>query len=348
MNIETIPIGNLISPEWNPRKATEKEYNDLKASITKFGVVDPVIVNKRNSHIVGGNFRTRVAKDMGITEMPCVYVDLDDEQEKELNVRLNKNSGEWDWDLLVNFDKDVLLDVGFNNAELDKCFGLDMDVIDVSEKIYETKELKDIKILNLYSCIGGNRKLWGNLDITAVEINPEIAQVYQDYFPNDKMIIGDAHKYLEEHFAEYDFIWASPPCPTHSLLRKGLSIAAGAKPVYPDMKLYEEILFLQGYFKGKYCIENVVSWYDPLIEPQKRGRHYYWTNFNISESDVFDVTEIGNPGDFGYGESSKKYGFNLDKYKISSKYPKDKILRDMVHPKVGEFILKCAYNREKI
>ena len=75
------------------------------------------------------------------------------------------------------------------------------------------------RILNLYAGIGGNRKLWTDCDVTAVEINPEIANIYQDLFPNDKVIIGDAHEYLINHFKEFDFIWASPPCPTHSRAR---------------------------------------------------------------------------------------------------------------------------------
>lgn len=69
-----------------------------------------------------------------------------------------------------------------------------------------------MKILNLYAGIGGNRKLWGDEhEITAVEYKPEIAKIYQDFFPNDKMVVGDAHQYLLGHFNEFDFIWSSPP-----------------------------------------------------------------------------------------------------------------------------------------
>ena len=79
----------------------------------------------------------------------------------------------------------------------------------------------EIKILNLYSGIGGNRKLWsGDIEVTAVEYNPDIARVYQEFYPNDIVIVGDAHQYLLEHYKEYDFIWASPPCPTHSDIRR--------------------------------------------------------------------------------------------------------------------------------
>ena len=125
-------------------------------------------------------------------------------------------------------------------------------------------------ILNLYCGIGGNRKNWGNdHQITAIENNPNIAQIYQDFFPKDKLIIADAHQYLLEHYKEFDFIWSSPPCPSHSVVR---FIAMGReknpqKPLFPDMKLYEEVIFLQYYFKGKFAVENVIGYYKPLVEP---------------------------------------------------------------------------------
>ena len=76
-----------------------------------------------------------------------------------------------------------------------------------------------MKILNLYAGIGGNRKLWGDEhEITAVEYDEATAEVYTQYFPNDNMIVTDAHEYLLNHYKEYDFIWSSPPCPTHSIL----------------------------------------------------------------------------------------------------------------------------------
>ena len=104
-----------------------------------------------------------------------------------------------------------------------------------------------MKILNLYAGIGGNRKLWGDEhEITAVENVPEIAKIYQDFFPKDKVIITDAHEYLLQHFKEFDFIWSSPPCPSHSRVRK-ITIHP---TIYPDMKLYGEILLLKHYFRA--------------------------------------------------------------------------------------------------
>ena len=139
-----------------------------------------------------------------------------------------------------------------------------------------------MKILNLYAGIGGNRKLWGNEhEITAVEINPEIAKIYQDFFPNDKVIVADAHQYLLEHYKEFDFIWSSPPCLTHSDIRRMGVVAGMYEAKYPDMKLYEEILFLMNFCGCKWVVENVIAYYEPLIRPNISGRHYFWSNFNI-------------------------------------------------------------------
>ena len=142
-----------------------------------------------------------------------------------------------------------------------------------------------MKVLNLYAGIGGNRKLWEDVEVTAVEMNPDIAKIYQDFFPNDRMVVGDAHQYLLEHFKEYDFIWSSPPCPTHSRMNF-LHNVKGLKPKFPDMKLYEEIILLKTFYKGKFVVENVMSYYEPLITPQKSGGHYFWANFSIPELDT--------------------------------------------------------------
>ena len=136
-----------------------------------------------------------------------------------------------------------------------------------------------MKILNLYACLGGNRYKWGDEhEITAVEWDEKLAKLYQERFPNDKVIIADAHQYLLDHYKEFDFIWSSPPCPTHS--RFNVSMKTKREMKYPDMALYQEIIFLKHYYSGKWVVENVIPFYDLLIEGYKRHRHIYWTNFN--------------------------------------------------------------------
>lgn len=130
-------------------------------------------------------------------------------------------------------------------------------------------------VLNLYAGIGGNRKLWTDVEVTAVELNPQIAKIYQDFFPDDKVIVADAHQYLLEHFKEFEFIWSSPPCPTHSRVND-MFVRSEVNPIrYADMGLYQEIILLKSYFKGKYCVENVVSFYEPLYPPQEIDNHYF-------------------------------------------------------------------------
>jgi len=137
-----------------------------------------------------------------------------------------------------------------------------------------------MKVLNTYPGVGGNRKDWENVEVTAVENHPQIAEIYQELYPNDKVIVGDAHDYLLNHYKEFDFVWGSPPCPSHSKMMK---FTRHDVVKYPDMRLYQEILLLKHFFKGKWVIENVEPYYEPLIPAKKVGRHLFWSNFPISD-----------------------------------------------------------------
>lgn len=201
--------------------------------------------------------------------------------------------------------------------------------------------MDQIKILNLYAGIGGNRKNWDGEkhDITHVEWDEEVAQVLQDNFPNDEVVIGDAHEYLQENFQDYDFIWASPPCPSHSRIRKsfvGKNNDGQNDPIYPDMKLWQEILFLKGYFNGEWVVENVRTWYDPFIKPQESGEHYFWSSFAIPKVDIKTRHH-----DSGVEKLQEHKGFDLSDYSFSNK-SKEKVLRNCVHPKLGEKILEAC------
>lgn len=195
-----------------------------------------------------------------------------------------------------------------------------------------------MKILNLYAGIGGNRKLWGDKHkITAVEYKPKIAKIYSDFFPKDKMIINDAHQYLLDHYKEFDFIWSSPPCTSHSRARMwGWKNDTRVKKLYPDMSLYQEILFLQHYFKGKWIVENVIGYYKPLIEPQKIGRHFFWSNFKIPDF-KHEKSNI-NRGTITSWE--KNIGLSLKGKDVGQR--KDAILRNCVEPELGLHILRSA------
>ena len=197
--------------------------------------------------------------------------------------------------------------------------------------------LAPVRVLNLYACLGGNRLLWENCEVTAVEWDEELAKLYQERFPNDKVIVGDAHRYLLEHFAEFDFIWSSPPCPSHSRAR--FARRNTTTPIYPDLKLYEEILFLENYYEGKYCVENVIPYYEPLIPAKKIGRHLYWTNFRLPN----DLGERKHSIMESKDETKKWCEFhNYDFTKYKGTQPVQKIARNLVDYEAGKTIFNIA------
>jgi DNA (cytosine-5)-methyltransferase 1 len=210
------------------------------------------------------------------------------------------------------------------------------------------------KILNLYACLGGNRYKWDEvakekgiqIEVTAVELDEELAKLYQERFPNDKVIVVDAHQYLLDHYKEFDFIWTSPPCPSHSRVRFSQKNRENCDAVYPDFKLYEEVVLLDNYFNGKYVVENVIPFYEPLIHAKKRGRHLYWTNFNLP-------TDIGERDGSGIISKAKNevdvlckfHDYDFHKYK--GKQRKDKIARNLVDYEAGRTIFETVLGIEK-
>ena len=143
MKITKVKISELKQAEYNPRRLTTKQYSDLKASLDKFGLVDPIIINSDNT-VIGGHQRLKIVRELGASEVPTVRVNLSKEDEKELNIRLNKNTAEWDMDLLCNFDIDNLLEWGFKHIEL----GFNIDKIEEDKPTTITVKEKDIKLAN--------------------------------------------------------------------------------------------------------------------------------------------------------------------------------------------------------
>ena len=199
-----------------------------------------------------------------------------------------------------------------------------------------------MKILNCYAGIGGNRKLWGDEhEITAVENNPKVAAIYQGFFPNDKVLITDAHQFLLENYRDFDFIWSSPPCPTHSRIVTSGKNRRQTK--YPSMKLYEEILMLQQFHKGLYVVENVVPFYEPLIKAQKADRHLFWANFKISKNTPPRRGDLLNSSK---EDLCKWLGFDdFPNIYLNGNHCERQVLRNCVHPETGLHILNCALNK---
>lgn len=205
-----------------------------------------------------------------------------------------------------------------------------------------------MKILNLYGGIGGNRWNWNDVKVTAVEIDPFIAELYRKYHPNDQIVVGDAHEYLVRHFREYDLIWSSPPCQTHSLFNR----AWPGIPRYPDLRLYEEIILLRAHArKQMWIVENVDPYYDVLIKPStKCGHHLFWCNFplNLDSREIprmrmplTDMTTKHLPELFAWlgmpPVDIPRQGERLRKYQI---------LRNCVHPVIGAQVLACARGKQ--
>ena len=204
-----------------------------------------------------------------------------------------------------------------------------------------------MKILNLYACLGGNRYKWDEvadgLEITAVELDPEAARLYKERFPNDTVIVADAHQYLLDHYKEFDFIWSSPPCPSHSRARywSSSNYDTTTEAIYPDMKLYQEILFLQHYYRtGKYVVENVIPYYEPLIAAQKRGRHLYWCNFILPQNICREFSLQKSNSNKELKRLIDFHNYDFTKYK--GEQPVTKMARNLVDYEAGKTILETA------
>jgi len=193
-----------------------------------------------------------------------------------------------------------------------------------------------LKALNLYGGIGGNRKLWPKeVKVTTVELNRTLAAVYKDRYPQDTIVVADAHQYLLEHHEEFDFIWTSPPCQTHSSFRQNIGVRyRGVKAVYPDMKLYQEILFLRYNRKKPWVAENVVPYYPPLLlATALLQRHLFWASGPIPDKefqkDVIRRAQIP--------QLQELHGIDLSKYDIPDRR---QVLRNCVLPELGLHVLR--------
>ena len=194
------------------------------------------------------------------------------------------------------------------------------------------------EVLNLYSGLGGNRWLWTDVNVTAVEINPDVAEFYAAQFPDDRVIVGDAHEVLEKAVDKYDFIWSSPPCQSHTRM-----VGVNGMRKYPDLKLYEEILFLQRFCKADWVVENVVPYYKPLIHGEARGRHMFWSNRYIPEFNTRRIPDLMNITSREALEDALGIVVGKNIY-LDSNDPL-KVLRNCVHPELGKEIFEICTGR---
>jgi DNA (cytosine-5)-methyltransferase 1 len=205
--------------------------------------------------------------------------------------------------------------------------------------------MKRKKLLNLYAGLGGNIELLSEdeFEITNIELNPKIAKVLQDRKPNQKVIIADAHQFLLDNYQEYDIIWSSLPCQKHSKMNR----ATRHNMIrFVDGKLFEEIIFLDTYFKGKWVVENVVPYYKPYGNPTKIGRHLFWSNFEIPEMIDLPKSPKGMMNLATVGQKEEMMDWLGIHYEENIYYDGNhcpvQILRNCVHPKLGLHVINQA------
>ena len=306
MIIEVKKIADLIPASYNPRKATKKQEDNLKKSLEKFGVVEPIVFNKQTGCIVGGHFRIRELKKLGYTEVECVIVDLPIEDEKELNIRLNANTGEWDWDLIeTEWDTDTLIEWGLEIPEGDEPFG--NETAEAKEDDFDTTppEVAKTVIGDLYE-IGKHRVLCGDsTDVAAVAklMQGELADMVMTDPPYNVNYESGSHTKIEnDNISNEEFY-------TFLLLFytafADVTKAGGAWYVWhADL---ESINFRKAFKDSGLLLKEILIWvknalvmgrqdyhwkHEPCIYGWKEGAAHYFTDDRTKTTVIEDVIDI--------------------------------------------------------
>lgn len=196
-----------------------------------------------------------------------------------------------------------------------------------------------MKILNLYCGLGGNRRGWPPGDyVTAVDIDPGVLGEYEKAFPQDQCVLDDAHEFLRLNFREYDAIWSSPPCQSHSRMSR-VNYGRHAFTAYPDFRLYEEVVFLQANCEAPWIVENVVPFYRMPIRGEIRGRHVFWSNKYVPQ---FTVKGL-DPTVCTRRELAKELGFDYEGNIYQGSNDPLKVMRNCVHPEIGRIIYEEVF-----
>jgi DNA modification methylase len=296
MKIERILINKLKPATYNPRQISTKQYKDLEESIDKFGLVDPIIVNK-DMTIIGGHQRYKIwsekAKQSSIDDItiPCVVLELNKEEERELNIRLNKSGGEWDFDILANqFDIEELKDWGFKEIEL----GLNIDKIDVEgntedDHIPEVKESR-VKLGDVWE-LGKHRLMCGDStkesDVNKLMNGEKADMVFTDppynvdydggskkreKIKNDKL--NDFSQFLNSCFSNMHLFMKGGSCiyVTHSEVER-LSFTETFKMV--GFQLSSIIIWVKN--NSTFSMNKDYKWkHEPIIYGWKKGSHNFY------------------------------------------------------------------------
>jgi DNA modification methylase len=302
VRIEYVDISSLNPAEYNPRKWDKTAIKNLTESIKRYGLVDPLIVNdapRRKGVVIGGHFRLKIAKDMGIKQIPVVFITISDlEKEKDLNLRLNKAVGDWDWDMLKQFNDKFLIDVGFTSEEIDKIFDTDnpepFDLNKELEKIHITKVT--VQKGDVYE-LGSSRLMCGDSTIETDVLklmNGEKADMcftdppyILDYLKGKKKK-GDAvtgfgakrdRRYLETDVLPPDFTekWMAN---IHTIQKDNFSIIC-----YENWK---NIRTIWGEMEKYWKVKNMIVWHLPNRMQGFSAKYKFFNKFDIAMVGVSD------------------------------------------------------------
>ncbi|MGB2762125.1 MAG: DNA methyltransferase [Minisyncoccales bacterium] len=298
LNIVYVPIDSLRPSEYNPRKISNESMEQLKESIKRFQMVDPVIANiapSRKNIVIGGHMRLRAAKELKFKEIPVVYVNISDiEREKELNIRLNKNTGDWDWNLLANFDEDFLSGIGFNSEELDEVFGIDEnpEIFDLQKELRKLGIQKiDIKKGDVYKVGPFVKIMCGDSTIEndvfklmgkekadmCLTDPPYILNYLQGKKKHGKAIEGFGYK-RDRRYLETDFL---PPDFTQKWMA---NISKIAKPDF-SIIVYENwknIRTVWGEMEKHWKVKNMIVWNTPNRTQGFSAKYKFFSKYDIA------------------------------------------------------------------
>lgn len=298
IKIEYVPIDSIHNCEYNPRFWSEEDKKQLKESLTKFGAVDPILVNsseERKGVIIGGNFRFLMMQEIGYTEVPVVFLNIPNiEKEKELNLRLNKNQGEFDLSLLSQFDESLLSGVGFDTEELDAIFNDD----EVTEEIFDLNKalekigIEEIKVKKgeVYELDGSKLmigdstieedviKLMGDEKVDMVLTDPPYRLQYlkgkrRDGKPTEGFGLKKNRKYLETDELPEDFteLWMNN---VSKVAKEDFSIIC-----YENWKNIREVW---GEMEKHWKVRNMIVWHLPNRNQGYAGKHKFFSKYDIA------------------------------------------------------------------
>ena len=208
-NLKTFKISELTDYYKNPRQLTEKQFNQLKKSLDKFGLIDKPIINADEKNtVIGGHQRKHVLEASGVKEIECWMPDreLSDKEVEELNIRLNKNTGDWDFDTLANeFELDELLEWGFDKRDLE------LDLWQPEEEEPKDEPIPDEDLVKrVPDAVWGSDNLYG---IPMLDLNMQADHLEAPFagwgtMARKNKMTGTYHFYVDDN--RFEQVWRDP------------------------------------------------------------------------------------------------------------------------------------------